>query len=316
MSERYTVNNFEVHYAAAKAFGAVNTNVLCRVRNSLVHLINRHASLPKFIVIFLEADLIQYINCNGIGATCALGESLDWLVAEFRKTIIGFKDIMPLKAKIIDEPHIVWIHTTRHVNYADDENRHKFNKCLEVVIKLQENSSLYDLRQLWNDKNNNLVLPHNGRLTYEGLKTIWAGLDRTIKYAVVKYQNSIDKAKIAVFMQQRSLQKSLLNRRSSDERAQDDDNRSRNRNRERAEGGRTGNRDVKPEHRRSRSGSRDRSRSYHYERERQRYHHERNFDTYHRPRYSAHESIFDRLGRRDKNVREGLKLPLPPPRRH
>ena len=208
-SERYALNNYEVYYTANRNFGAINKNTLARLRNCLIQLINRHATLPKFIIIFVEADIIEYLNTSGPGVTCAYGEALDWLVAEFRKTIISFKNIMPNKAKVVDQPHIVWIQTTRHNNYANDELRDKFNKCLDTIVRLQENSSIYDLRQLWDSRSNNLVLPHNGRLTYEGLRAIWAGLDRTIKYAVVKYQNNIDKAKIAVYLQQRSLQRSL-----------------------------------------------------------------------------------------------------------
>ena len=134
----------------------------------------------------------------------AYGNMLDWLMNEYRRIINGFKDIMPSKAKIIDEPHFIWIQATRHVNYPDDEARKKFNKCLRLLTEIQENTAVYFLQQLWEQKNNNLVLPHNGRLTFNGVCTIWDSIDRTIKYGVTRYQATLEKIKYTRYANQRA----------------------------------------------------------------------------------------------------------------
>ena len=205
-TETFVVDNFDIFYAAEQAMMAINTNTLSRLRNNLVHLINRHATLPKFIVIILEADVINEVRYKDFGASTAYGNVLDWLMAEYRKIISGFKDAMPNKCKIIDEPHVMWIQATRHKNYVDDEARGKFNNCLRILANVQENSSVYYLQQLWDTRSSSLVLPHNGRMTFEGVCTLWDAMDRTIKYGVAKYMAGIEKAKIANHLQTRKAQ--------------------------------------------------------------------------------------------------------------
>ena len=66
---------------------------------------------------------------------------------------------------------------------------------MKVIGSTQENTAVYFLQQLWDKKNNNFVLPHNGRLTFTGTCTLWSAIDRTIKYAVSKYNAKVDQAK-------------------------------------------------------------------------------------------------------------------------
>ena len=185
-TENYAVSNFGIYSAAEKAHTARNTNLISRFRNSLVHLINRHMTLPKYIVVIPESDIIDYLNYDGFGVSTAYGRILDWLMYEFRKIISGFKDQLPDKSKRINEPHIMWIQCTRHVNYRNDDIRGKFNHCLKVIGSAQENTSVYFLQQLWERKNNSLVLLHNGHLTFTGVCTLWSAIDRTIRYGATK----------------------------------------------------------------------------------------------------------------------------------
>ena len=202
--ENYTISNFDVHTRVNAKTIAKNSNLLSRMRNSLVHLINKYTRLPQFIVIIPENDIIDDINYADFGVSSAYGKALDWLMNEFRRIILAFKDKLPEKAKIVDEPHVMWIQATRHVNYTNDETRGKFNNVMRVLAMAQENTAVYFLQQLWERRNNNLVLPHNGRLTFQGTCTIWSAIDRTIKYGVTKYHSRIQKAKIASHLQNKT----------------------------------------------------------------------------------------------------------------
>ena len=182
------------------------------MRNSLVHLINKYAYLPKFIVVIPEADIIADIGYTDYGVSTAYGKALDWIMNEMKKIILAFKDKLPDKAKIVDEPHVMWIQMTRHDNYVDDEARGKFNNVMRALGATQENTAVYFLQQLWERKNNNFVLPHNGLLTFNGVCTIWKAIDRTIKYGVTRYQSQLDKAKIAAHLQNRNSKKDKENR--------------------------------------------------------------------------------------------------------
>ena len=182
----------------------INPNVISRFRNCLVHLINRHAKLPKFIVIIPEDDLLNTVKYTGFGVSSAYAKILDWLVLEFYKIISGFKDRLPAKCTKIDEPHMVWIQTTRHSNYNNDEIRGKFNNCMRVIAGAQDNTAVYFLQQLWERKNSNLVMQQNGYITFTGIGTLWGAVDRTIKYAVSRYQAKIDKARFATYQQNKN----------------------------------------------------------------------------------------------------------------
>ena len=220
-SENFTVSTFDVHTRATVKMIARNTNLLSRMRNSLVHLINKYGRLPKFIVVIPEADIIDDICYTDFGVSTAYGKAIDWLLNEFNRIITAFKDKLPEKCRNVDEPHFIWIQTTRHVNYIDDEARGKFNNVMRVLASTQPNTAVYFLQQLWERKNNNFVLPHNGLLTFTGITTIWAAIDRTIKYGVAKYHSRMEKAKIAHIMQNRNPLREKENRRDRDNQPHD-----------------------------------------------------------------------------------------------
>ena len=175
-------------------------------------------------------DLLEFIGYKDYGASTAYGNTIDWLMNEYRKIISGFKDFLPGKALTVGEPHIMWLQVTKHDNYHDNEARTKFNHCMKIVAKLQENTAVYFLQQLWESKNNNLVMKHNAMLTFEGLATMWAAIDRTIKYGVTKYQAKLDKAKIAIHLQNKNFNRNTCKNRGDNRYQrrtdrQDEDNR-------------------------------------------------------------------------------------------
>ena len=105
-------------------------------------------------------------------------------MSEFQKIISGYNDQMPSKAKKANYPHMIWIKAPLHNCFRPQTNnlRGKFNACLDKMGKLQLNTSVLELKKIWDPEDSALVLPGTDILTAKGCTTYWEAVDRTVKY--------------------------------------------------------------------------------------------------------------------------------------
>ena len=132
---------FEVTAKCKSRFSSKNTNMLSRIQNAGAEAINKNITLPKYMVIILDNDLINYLNYSNLGISLMYGSWIEWLAKTLNEMIIERKRQLPRKAVIPDEPFIYWAMLPYHKNLEGPKNicRNKFNKCLEAVMKLYQN---------------------------------------------------------------------------------------------------------------------------------------------------------------------------------
>ena len=78
---------FDVLPFCGNRFSSNNTNMLSRLQNSMHNLIKEHVKLPKYIIILLDNDLIEFADFDDYGIMTILGEWVEYLVKEFKKTV-------------------------------------------------------------------------------------------------------------------------------------------------------------------------------------------------------------------------------------
>ena len=122
----YTYLNFEVR-AYLTSQNSMNTkNILSRIRNSLVTVLNEHTMLPKLIVIVVDDDIINQVEDDQETSLVFHYERLmSGLCNLLNKSINCYKDMLPQKAKRESVPHFVWIAPPTHKYFSDDNNKRR-----------------------------------------------------------------------------------------------------------------------------------------------------------------------------------------------
>ena len=75
--------NFEIFPQCNSRYSSNNTNLLSRLQITLANAINDRIKLPKYIVIVLDNDLIEFLNYCGFGVASIYGEWIEHLVERF-----------------------------------------------------------------------------------------------------------------------------------------------------------------------------------------------------------------------------------------
>ena len=182
----YTTRNFAVTVQATNDSKSHNPAILARLRNSLVHAINKTTQLPKIVVVILEDDLIKSISMDE-NINQAFNKRIRWLMHEYRKIIDTTKDFLPQNAKKEGYPKFLWINPTRHCNYINNQERKKLGGTLENLSKNFDNNVALRLVHKWDFSDSNLFLKEQQRFTNDGLDTFWTALDKTIEYFETKW---------------------------------------------------------------------------------------------------------------------------------
>ena len=63
--ENFVISNYDVYTAASSRLKSNNPNVLARMRNGLVSLMNEYARLPKFIIVIPEGRSTEQHQLHG-----------------------------------------------------------------------------------------------------------------------------------------------------------------------------------------------------------------------------------------------------------
>ena len=158
----------------------LGSNIIGRMRNAFIDALNAKDHLPKMIVMVPDSDIIDGTNHPQSGISLILGKILDYLVEEMNRLISARREQLLKKCKKYGQPHIIWIQPPKHVNMRDNENRHKFNECIESLLPHYKDVSYLKLKDRWDYKREQLYM--NGKFTAEGLSSYWESIDSAIKY--------------------------------------------------------------------------------------------------------------------------------------
>ena len=131
----FTKSNFDVSVYCSSKHSDSNTNMLSRITNSFACGLNKDFQLPKYVVLLVDDDLIQYLGVVGKGATRCYGEWLEYIV----QTMLEMTKIriasLPKKAVKFGYPQIYCVVPPRHCSFIDNKAQTRVINALEAVCK-------------------------------------------------------------------------------------------------------------------------------------------------------------------------------------
>ena len=182
---QYIKENYEYLAHCNSQFSSSQTNILARLQSSLAAGITatnkRHGMLPKYILVILDDDLIQYLQFHGEdGVATLLGTWVQWLSKEFNSLIDQRMGQLPAKSKKVI-PYFYWVNVPTHSFFTKEANqlRIKFNLSLDSVLRPVNNMRVIKIKD-WDTKDSHLVI--NDHFTDQGLTTYWCAVDRSFKF--------------------------------------------------------------------------------------------------------------------------------------
>ena len=185
-NEWYMRDHFELGIYCKGRQSCSDTNILRRLKNSLIEGLNARQKLPSIIVVLIEKDIIEALRFGNKKsapiASALYGTWIEWLVDKFTEALNTKRKQLPDKAKAEVQPIFYWSSIPNHCNY-DFETRvqiAKFNKCLDAGLKLHDNMRVVKLIQGWKYDDNLLV--QNNKLTEMGEDKLWESLDSSVKF--------------------------------------------------------------------------------------------------------------------------------------
>ena len=208
----FIADNFQTSVYASDSFTTNNPFAISRIRNALVTAMNQAKYTPKIIAFILENDVSNTVltgNTVEISPDIlrnTFEKLIKYLIRETERLRECFLENLPSKAKKQDDmPYILWVISTQHKNYPDNARRKIFSTALINSTKGKENSITLQLKQIWDQWDNNLFASHNHCFTESGFYTFWEAVDRTIRFC----DSTIERRRI------KKIEKRIISQRSS-----------------------------------------------------------------------------------------------------
>ena len=110
----FTKRNFDVSAYCNSKQSEKDQNIVRRLRNSLAVALTKNWKLPKYIVVILEGDIIDYLNYTNFGISGFYGDLLESVIKGFVAMIKTRKDQLPQKSKKATYPFIYWVAAPMH----------------------------------------------------------------------------------------------------------------------------------------------------------------------------------------------------------
>ena len=173
----YLKDNFKVEkFTSSRSQG--RGNILNRIHNYLVEVLNQIILLPKIIIIVLDSDLYKNIEVKNEEVEdleSIMAFTFEYLIKNVHNEIEKHKMIMPIKARKYRYPSVLWIIPPGHVNFTD-----------RIIIKncMQLKEMRFTKLNNWNHNDLYLITekPMGGyRFTSRGLCRYWTGIDEAVQ---------------------------------------------------------------------------------------------------------------------------------------
>ena len=203
--EMYTPLNFETKITSSHADHA-GSNAVGRTVNSLIRCFNSNRdTIPKWVVVITEFDIINSISYKDFGVSGAYGLVLEHMMKTITNSIKEFTGgNLPFKATKDGRPHILWIEPSLHVNYANNQLRMKFIRSLHSAVQNRENMVVLPLKQNWETVGSMPIT--NGNLNQHGMNKFCAAMDATIRFAETKLMRNYGVPFKQIFQKEKILQ--------------------------------------------------------------------------------------------------------------
>ena len=159
--------------------------------------LNKNVHLPRYIVVVLDDDIIDFVGFNEPGISTLFGTCLQWIIEEFRTLVSDKKKALPKKAQRLSKPCIYFCLVPMHVNFghATNEIRKKFNLCLESLCKNSQDIRVIKMKEIW-DFNDRSLISTIGRITDYGLDKYWDAVEAAFKFNALRHELFLAKVKV------------------------------------------------------------------------------------------------------------------------
>ena len=187
---------YEFYPYCNSCFACAQENILVRLQNSFANGLNsakvKAGGLPKYILVVLDEDLVEFMQFQEEGIATLLGTWVEYLANIFEKMLSTRLEQLPIKAKKVT-PYWYWVCAPTHTCFSKSKNqlRVKFNLSLESVIRSKDQMRVIRLKEMWNSRDSKLII--NNRITEMGLTTYWSAIDASFKYNVMRRESYIAK---------------------------------------------------------------------------------------------------------------------------
>ena len=151
--------------------------------------------LPEYMIVFLDGDLLEYLQYQKFQVASLLGPWIEHLNELFAESLSTRYQLLSPKAKLRSPTQIYWVELIGHSNfdYREQQTREILAQVLEANCKIHDNMRVLKLREFWNKRDDNLVV--NNRFTKVGLSTYWCSLDASFKFNVKKRDDFMVRSK-------------------------------------------------------------------------------------------------------------------------
>ena len=179
-SSSYVKSNFELK----DFFGtpSMGDSTLRRILNAIIYALNEYEHFPTIIAVILDDDLIRKITYEGDDLADVYKAELIWLMKNINRAIDAKKEYCPPKAKLPNEPHVVWLAPPENVNFNNNQKRKIFTRVLQKAAFCFDNTSVLSFKQIWSADDTTVFLKEPDRYTVVGKKKFWEAADRTLRF--------------------------------------------------------------------------------------------------------------------------------------
>ena len=143
--------------------------------------INKNKTLPKFIVVILDDDLISHLDYCGAGVTEMFEKWISWLLRQFTELIKARKQQLPKKALVNYKLCMYWCNAPLHCGFtfAKNEIHKKYNTCLDLLCKDKQDVHVIKLKD-WSFDNKSYVV--GDKITETVMEAYWDAVDSAFEF--------------------------------------------------------------------------------------------------------------------------------------
>ena len=153
--EMFVNKHFTVKGYCSSRFSDTNQNMLSRIENSFINVVNENKHLPKYVVVVLDNDLIEFLDYKNFGISQMNATWLQYIAESFAAAILAHKKLLNRSEARSEYPMIYWFVTLHHGLFQDNATRTKFNLAMESLLKVHsQQMRIAKFKDIWDYENN------------------------------------------------------------------------------------------------------------------------------------------------------------------
>ena len=112
----------------------------------------RQVPLLKIIVVVPDDDIIKCFKDQDSELGKPFSRVLNYIMTEHECCISAYKEYLPAKCVKEDYRQILWIQAPYHDHFLNNDQRYRFNKSIEELVRFHGAVHMLMLKKVWNPK--------------------------------------------------------------------------------------------------------------------------------------------------------------------